>query len=206
MNILYFDYICCFKQNPDTNIPLTELEERVIYFKNKNKMSYQDALATMATDKTLTAKQIEEVNYNNVSVRCNEVKRCLIRLASFSRSEAFFMKKLASRMDSCSVFEIKKLSNLKKFSFNGTNELPLAIGIVLDRLDNRIFNDCTDIDVLFVHELDKKLTTRAIFLDKYEYGPTMEFIDNLMEFSCEVVNPAMEVKPQIKCKNETFIF
>ena len=87
---------------------------------------------------------------------------------------------------------------------NGANytppELPLAIGIVLDRLDNRLFDNCTDIDILLVHELDKKLTTRAMFLERYEYGPTIEFIDNLMEFSCEVVNPAMDVKPKLDVK------
>ena len=130
----------------------------------------------MLQNKNLTSKQVEEVNFDNVVVRSNKAKRSLLRLASYSRNEHYYLKKLSIRMVNCNVFEINKLSNLKKLEFNGTNELPLAIGLVLDRMDNRILD---------VHELDKKLVIRTILMDKYEYGPTLESIDNFIEFSCD---------------------
>ena len=42
------------------------MEERVILFKNKHKMSYQETLSAMSRDKTLIAKQVDEVNFVNV--------------------------------------------------------------------------------------------------------------------------------------------
>ena len=43
------------------------MEERVILFKNKCKMYYQEALSAMLRDTTLTSIQVKEVSFSIVS-------------------------------------------------------------------------------------------------------------------------------------------
>ena len=167
--------------------------------------TFEATLGNLLEANVISSRSIEarNLNYNNSTVRGEDIYRSLVGLGDLSVNEYSYMAQLKTQLGASTDYEIGKKVN--EYEFSDPLTLICALGSQMRRLELRYFLNGIDFKEAYARKWDHFQTLLAIAFDLKMFGFTPVIVENILGFAKELVHPTEVAKLALLESNFTRI-